>query len=332
VRWLKKPTERYLKQSWKIYLSQYEDQVDDREPVELSALDKYTIPATILEHAIRGEYESHTTAEILAAQGVLPLGEHGKSLLREQQILANTLIQTLDEHGLGTVTHTPIDLTIAGVQLTGSAATRGGRSVALSLKEEKTSDQRHVLQPWVEHLARAVTENEPLKPLISLHQFIGKPTKSDSTGRKLQVRTFICEDPRTVLDGLVQLYLSATQGEIPLFRYASYSFCNAWLGSTKVSPRNPPSPDIPTSPEHPAWDAFLAASKKAMSSYTSGSDFSSTDLDNPSVKLAHGAEVPFLSKNDPRVVSQTFAKAALQLWQPILSDRKTKPNKLSGVL
>lgn len=324
VRWLKKPTERYLRQSWKIYLSQYEDEVDDREPIELSALDKYTIPATILEHAIRGEHESDTTAEILAAQGVLPLGEHGKSLLREQQILANTLIQTLDEHGLGTVTHIPIDISIAGVQLTGSAATRGGRSVALFLKKEESADQRHALQPWVEHLARSVMQNETLPPLIALHQH--------SVTSKIQVRTYTCTHPQAVLDGLVQLYLLATQGKSPLFRYASSSFCNAWLGSAKVSPRNPPSPDIPTSPEHPAWDAFVAASKKAMSSYTSGSDFSSTDLDNPSVKLAHGTDVPFLSQNDPRVVSQAFAKAALQLWQPILTDRKTKPAKLSGVL
>jgi exodeoxyribonuclease V gamma subunit len=332
VRWLKKPTERYVRQSWKIYLTQYDDDVENREPIELSALDKYTLPATILEQTIRGEHQSDTTAEILAARGILPLGEHGKSLLRQQQILANTLIQTLDEHGLGTVSHTPIDIQIAGVQLTGSAATRGGRSVALSLREEKTGDQRHVIQPWVEHLARAVTQNEPIKPLISLHQFIGKPTKSDSTGRKLQVRTFICEDPHAVLSGLVKLYLSATQGQIPLFRYASFSFSNAWLGSTKISPRKPPSPDIPSGPAHPAWDSFVAASKKAMSSYASGSDFSSTDLDNPSVKLAHGTDAPFRSKNDARVVSQAFAKAALQLWQPILSDRTTKPNKLSGVL
>ena len=312
TKWLKKPLERYISTKWKIYLEEYEDKLTDREPLELSPLDKVMIPNQLLSKRREVGSKGLMANVILKAEGAIPLGNAGELAIAQYKKIISGMLEEIDSLNLTSETTCPIDETIDGVRISGEVSLLGNKLVHLIPKEDNSSDQRGTIEPWVDYLLWSLASPRASQKLYTLHGYYNKKKEVVA----LQWRSFESSEPRSVLKGLIKIYKNAKRGKTTISRRSSFNFVKEWLALEKKRGED----------DHP--DKVERGATKVATAYFWGDSFNKGDSANPSVSLAWGDTPPVTASPPERGLSNPqFKSEALALWGPIQRSRNTRLGK-----
>ncbi len=168
-------------------------EIQDREPIDLSALELYKIAQPLLGRSLAGE-TLEQAFESVRAQGILPLGTPGETRYSDLNALVGPLAQAVS------------DFVVGGAQPPLSICHRLGKQTLTGslnhiypwgrvLYQYKRISSAHLVSLWVEHLALQLLE--PRKSMV-----IGRP----ETGGGIMCLAFRPVDtPEPILEELIQL-------------------------------------------------------------------------------------------------------------------------------
>ena len=310
--WLKKPLERYIQTQWGVYLDQYEDSISDREPLEVSPLDKVVIPQDLLASRLEFGGDSLSARVLLKAKGGLPLGQAGEIVVGQFKEVIDAMLQELDTLSLTEITTLKVDETIGGVRISDEISLTGGKLVHAVPKKDSPDDQRFAIKPWIEYLLWSLTDPHADEKVYTLHGYYDK--KDDKA--KTQWRSYETAKPKSVLEGLVKIYKGAKRGETTVSRHSSSNFVKKWMALEKKASED----------DHP--DAVeRGATSSAISAFFGGS-FKKGDTANPTVALAWGNTPPVtVSPPTDGLANRLFKEEAFALWGPIQRGRSNVSTK-----
>ena len=152
VRFYEGPVRYLLNRRLGVYLSDGVFDVPDREPIDLSPLERYGLGDRLLDLRLGGVSDGDAL-EILRAEGSLPLGAPGQSELVRALSTVGPLVQRVEQyrHG-GALAPLTINRELPnGVRVTGEV---DGRFSGYLLRHQFSRVRgKHVLAMWVKHLA-----------------------------------------------------------------------------------------------------------------------------------------------------------------------------------
>ncbi len=211
------PARWFLQQNLSLFLDEWDDELEDREPVSLDNLEKYQIGAQLL--AVEKIEDSPHLLAMLRGQGVLPLGVPGRIQFNEIYESVQGIRQTVNALGLAEkLKNLPLDLKLANdVAITGEIIGRYPvgliRTTPVKLKE------RLYLAAWLEHLCLCLASPEDQQLFTYL---VGKGEDGGSTARFVPV-----QQPASILENLISLYKLGQQQPLLFFPKSSFEFASA---------------------------------------------------------------------------------------------------------
>ncbi len=217
VRFYQNPTAHLLNRRLELFLRERDLDVPDREPQELSPLDKYAAGHELLELMLR-EVPVERAKELILATGALPLGSPGE-------------LDFLDIHASAGAIAEQVRRARRGQPRPASAIERrlpGGRLLLGTLPETFEAGlveyqfarvrPKHLLGFWIRHLLSCWLRVEP-EPLRSC--LIGRPPDGPGVIRHELRRV---ADPERVLDALVTRYDEGQRLPTRFFPNTSFAF------------------------------------------------------------------------------------------------------------
>jgi len=318
---LVKPAVRLLNKGLGLYLEEKDDQLQDREPLELNGLEQWKLGDDLLRAAQDDALNGAALA--VSAEGRLPLGNPGRFTLEERQDLARDAQAVYRRLCQGHEPRARLDLDrkVGDVRLVGTQDDRleyGSLSLVLGQPRGK-----RVLVPWLKFLVWTAMDPEAA-PRVEL--LLGHRPAGDV---ELKLATFSLEEmsaeergafARTRLGELVDMYLEGQRRPLPLFDRSSRAFADK-IGLT-LGPDDFAS-GLPEGLAPKPAKALKRATSEARKKWTSGWNFKGEDVE-PHHRLAFGEANPVLQErgSDAGQVHPEFARLALLLWQPLLDRMK----------
>lgn len=188
------PTQSLMRQGLGIRTQNKAIEIQDREPIELSALELYLIAQPLLGRSLAGETLAQAF-ESVRAQGVLPLGTPGKTRYSELNALLGPLAEAVGGFVEGGA-QPPVTLShkLGEHSLVGSLSDLypWGRV----LYQYKRIRSAHLVSLWVEHLALQLLS--PRKSMI-----VGRP---ESGGGIMCLAFRPVDQPEAILKDLLHLW------------------------------------------------------------------------------------------------------------------------------
>ena len=189
-------------------------QNDDAEPFDVDFLDRYLVSQWLLERRLSGAPAGEEELELLRRRGELPLADLGDAHYRR-------LSRRVDEFAATLPRHEPIEP--IGIELAGDGWRLGGRldhltgagAVYFRCADLKPKD---LVRAWVSHVARAAWE---------AHHPSGLPLLTHLAGTDRAVTFGPLDDPRGLLERLVDGYRAGLDQPLPLFENASHAYARA---------------------------------------------------------------------------------------------------------
>ncbi|MEE3052574.1 MAG: exodeoxyribonuclease V subunit gamma [Planctomycetota bacterium] len=210
------PGAAFLRDRLNIYLGRREDELDDREPIELNPLELYKVGNTMLSQLM----EERTLEEItgfFSASGLIPPGTPGDCLVRELACelkpIAKMIRTVRDEEELDTL---QVDLPIGRYRLQGKLAGIYPRAL-LRCGYQRFKENR-LLRLWIEHLVlcRIAPRDYPRASMLICR-------KSRGVGMELHQFREVAEAD-SLLDELLELYEIGQREPLLLFPRSSSAY------------------------------------------------------------------------------------------------------------
>lgn len=217
VRFFQNPSRWFLQRRLGVYLGRDAEVLEDREPIELDALDSWFVGDGLLRCALRGGDPAEAWA-VWRAGGSLPLGEPGRcafeAILPRAAALAalSTALRSGDRLPAET-----IDLRVDGVRLTGVLRELwpGGQLAA----QYSRLGGRHELGWWIRHLARLAAGATAAPSVL-----VGRCPQGEDVGAAWLSPP---PHPLRLLAGLLRLFRCGQVAPLPFFSDASRAFVQA---------------------------------------------------------------------------------------------------------
>jgi exodeoxyribonuclease V gamma subunit len=204
------PAKFFVRQRLGIDLPRDCEEVEDREPFDLHALDRYGIEQQLLDDALDGVDPESAFASVRAT-GVLPLGGTGVVIFKELCANVRTFAETIRQQAAGQAQPSAIirseigDFTLSGR----IDRVRGDALLHYRLTRLKTKD---FVRIWIEHLARSLTVHKPAL-------LFGKEDEKTAGYAFPPVK-----NAREVLTDLLAIYWSGLREPLRLFPRSSWTF------------------------------------------------------------------------------------------------------------
>lgn len=300
VRFLQNPARGLLQQRLGLYLADDPLLVEDREPLELSPMQRYDVGSLLLEQALEGRSEE-AAHSVVRATGRLPHGTPGDLSERDLWQTACQIAERARPFLVGTAEPVRrVEARIGNITVTGllrdlyRTARVERRFARLKPKDE--------LRLWLEHLLLCVTCPEPTRASVLLGRALEK-----SNGADVAICAFAPLSPqlaRGYFEPLLELFWLGQQVPVPLFPHASKTYVEA-LKKGKDEQR----------------------ALKSAESVFQGRRSGFSEADDESVSLVFTGPSPILAEaseyESPTVpiVAPSFAQVSLQVFGPLLEHR-----------
>ena len=349
VAFFQSPARSLLRRRLGIYLARGSEAVADREPIELDALERWSLADTLLaarlQAGVRADPEAVAEAVRARARatGSLPFGQSGEQAFQREKSLVDAILDVAGPllEGCPAAVHRAISLRV-GAHALGAPASRAderevrlvGRSptvfcpaaldapvTVLALVGQE--DPKRLLRVWLPHLLRLATEAEGTPRAVLAHGSVvkGEP-KAELKGFGAPVQDDAQGWATEQLRALLRLYLLGQAAPLPLPTLAGYAFAKATHGALDL--------DALLDPEgldEAAEDLRQQALAKALGALgvPGASGFGATDQDDPYLRRAWQQGHPVLGAavTAPLAPDPGFVEAALTLWHPLFSARRT---------
>ena len=299
IRFFELPVRFLLQERLGLYFRDGGEAIRDREPLELDALERYRLGATLLERCLEGE-SSERTLLTLRAAGVLPPGNAGRYAALGVQGEVRLLAQLAAGWRTGEpASPRPFELALGTVTLVGLL--EGLWPEARVTLEYGRVRARQQLRAWLAHLVLSAT---------------GEPTPSVLVGRAEQDRgrrhgaVFVFEPipPGEAVDrlvGLASLFELGMRGPLAFFPEASLAFC-------EQERRLGGDPEGVSRALAKARDVFRGVHRRAA------------ECDDPYVQRSFGDQDPLAAEYRPLrdeggVVLPSFVEVSRQVFCPMLA-------------
>lgn len=209
VRVFRMPLEFLLRDRLGLRLVDERAQVQDREPIELSALELYQVASPLLGRSLQGEALDHALASVQAL-GVLPLGVPGRVSYEHVTTLVEPLSSKVRSLQADPLPACAVDLELGGQRLQGHVDGLNQRGRLLF--GYARIKQRDLVAHWIRHLAL----NAAGQPTTT--RIVGRPSRGGGVGiyRLLPVR-----EPKALLADLMELAEAARR--LPLLFFPDTS-------------------------------------------------------------------------------------------------------------
>jgi exodeoxyribonuclease V gamma subunit len=314
VRFFKNPTRYLLQRRLKVNLAEYGTQVQDREPVALDELERWSIRDELLKKRMAGHSE-RSARQALTASGRLPLGYAGRAYLDlPSAIVEGMLSETLvwpagASEPLPPQTPRLLDIELGDARITGSL-TRIWGDLLVDF-QFGTETAKRLGRPWLELLAWHATEPGAGRAvLVHGDEKDGAP-KIGMIGLKKPVHA------RERLEELVALYRQGCKEPLPLFESSSWEF--ARVSKLAASALDGPMPSTPATTV--AMRKGLGAALRKWHDPGKGRG----DVTDPHVARVFEGRDPLRDPDgSPVPLSLEFARPALTVWGPVSAARVTK--------
>jgi exodeoxyribonuclease V gamma subunit len=220
LRYFRHPTRFLLQRRVGLYLADEGDAVDDREPVTLGPLERYSLGSSLLGRALEHGDLADAFPSVRAAGG-LPLGAAGACAFADMV----PEVETLGSEAASWMQGDPpdpvaVDVTVGGTRLGGTLP--GVWPGAQLVHGYGKLDARRLLDIWIRHLVLLSLEDDDLPStsvLVARPERAGGPS-SVSLGR--------LEGAGELLADLVEVYLAGQREPLPLFPAASLEYVDGW--------------------------------------------------------------------------------------------------------
>jgi exodeoxyribonuclease V gamma subunit len=216
VRFFQNPTAYLLNRRLELFLRERDLEVPDREPQELSPLDKYAAGHALLELTLQG-VPLEQSKRLILATGALPLGSPGELDFLEIQSAARAIAEQVESARLGP----PSPASTIERRLPGGRLLIGTlpEAFAQGLVEYQFARLRakHLLAFWIRHLVTCWLRPEGAQNSC----LIGRPPQGSGVMRH-ELRAVA--EPERVLDALVARYDRGQSSPLALFPATSLVF------------------------------------------------------------------------------------------------------------
>jgi exodeoxyribonuclease V gamma subunit len=317
ISFFRTPTAFLLRRRWKLWLGERAEGIDDREPVELDALERWALRQTLLEGRLAGGTEAQVGARI-RAEGKLPHESAGNLAVQEQIPLVNSLLEATGIWPIGAkapqqaaASH-GVDIPLSTARLLGTVHPIY-EPYLFEFRFSSEEGTQSLIRLWLSLLAwRASDPEAGWAVLVTLDS--GKPASG--------VKFYAYQAPTNaaeVLDALVGIYQKGCVEPIKLFAGASWEF--AWAARTLASIPNLFTTGLPEDRKHEK--TLSSAYNKALKTFFPGFNHKG-DMGDPSVARIFDGQSPMTDPNQsPVPLDLEFARLAMTLWGPLLQGRRT---------
>jgi exodeoxyribonuclease V gamma subunit len=213
ARFFEHPLRAFVQTRLGVYLGRDVAPLDDREPLELDALDRWKLGAPLLERARDGEKLRGVPPDVLA-EGILPLGVVGSfaydEVLPGVLAVADALKPLLD------LTPPPpreIDLEVDGTRIVGWLRNAGTKAHVVYMYSQASGKYR--ISTWIRHLAMQCSE-------LHHESWLVARAKLGATRHRYQALS--TTDARALLASLVDLYWRGQEAPLLFFQDASIAY------------------------------------------------------------------------------------------------------------
>jgi len=306
------PAAHLLRRRLSVYLGERDGTLDDREPIDLDALEKWSLGDQVLRACVEAERDGANTTEAAAqararmrAEGVLPLGAAGELLLDASWGTVEAILGATAETRGGARRSVPVSVDLPktelrpALRLVGSvddvfaSDTSGADLVLLGMTVSDVSkNPKHRLRTWVSLLAaQASCPDERLRAAL-----YGKdPTKPLQMSVACDKGTPPQQVARALLERLVERCFESLSRPVPLYLQSSCAFATA---------------KVP--------DAALDAALEAWHGKEEDDAFGTVgDSADPYIRAVWGPDPPFLDAEGR--ADAAFASLAYEVWTPVLA-------------
>lgn len=307
VRFYQQPVRELLRRRLDVDLRTWEDDIGDREPMELDGLQRWRLGDELLRQRMGGVDPDHALT-LLRGGGGLPLGAVGLALFEDLGYEIDRILEAVRLRRQGPVGAREVALDVptstGPVRIVGrlDELDGSGRLVARFSRPRA----KHQLWLWIEHLVLCATtpDTEPTSAMIG---------RTDANSELVVVELAPVAEPVRLLADLVELYRVGLREPLLLFPDASMAFAECFLET-----RDP--------------DAALAAARKQWRS--GGAGFEKFEPSSPEVRrvfgdpqAAHASDDVFAPDyrlfDDAPPAGGSFMELACRVFGPLVQARRS---------
>lgn len=312
-RFFENPTQQITKARLGIYLDDEVNVTEDRAPVELDALEEWTVRDKLL----RAQAEGHDTSAMeatLPRRGDLPAGTPGKVVVEEQLELSKGILEAAREVMTPPAEPVPVDIVVGGRRVIGTLdEVRGDVLVGVRAGSIKPKQE---LQQWIRQLAASVAQPERAFSSALVGKGDKAPQRFPVIGTNAEERR---EQASAILGELVDLYVEGQTQALPFFVQTSREYAKRYKVDESLAG------DALTEAREKAHEAAVAWTGKPWRDEHSPGE---SEGDNAYVLQAYGAGCAI--ENIAR--DTEFGPVALKVWRPLLDrleaeKKRKKPAK-----
>jgi exodeoxyribonuclease V gamma subunit len=288
TRFFAMPAAFFLKNRLGIYLDENFDGIEDREPMDPDALEKYFLGSFLLDKGTAGDLMADSYP-VVRATGTLPPGTAGRCFFTDIMDLAAPIHQALAvETALAPMAPVVVDLVLPGARISGKIGDL--RSHARVAATYARLSARRKLVFWIEHLVLNCLDMESLARKSIL---IGR----GQTDCEQMVLPDLKDSAPGLLEDLVKFYRLGQQVPLAFFPETSYAYAQARLKA-----------DDPMGEQK----AMTAAYKR----WHTGFKGPMGEGDNPYVRKAFEGKDPLEERGDDP--EKVFTRTALAVFKPLI--------------
>lgn len=309
---LRRPVRQLLRRRLGLRLDEREDDLLDREPIDLDGLEAWSLRGETLHLASQtlrtgGDPDWERIRARVTASGRLPLGAAGRLAFDRLRSTAEPALEAGAgdlRAGLRSVDVPPFEL--GGVRISGNVPAVTAAGEVFDLAAETPEKPRRLLAAWVRALALRASGVLPDATAV-LH---GTSTPRDRPPSPATLRLVPSEDAAGALADLVALSREALASPLPLVEKTSFAFAEAMAKSSGPWEDAPP-------------ETLRKARGKAEGAWSS--EHERAEGDDPALQLVFRDRAPF-ETDGGEGVSTAFVRLAERLWRPLLESRsEAKP-------
>jgi len=216
ARFLANPAQFFLSHRLGVRLEDPSISLDEREPFEITGLERYQVEQKLVQKRIKGENQEAPVAledqyPLVRAEGILPPGTIGKMAYRKLCVGVTEFVDGVLEHMQEKeMPPLDVDLELAGFRIIGRIS--GIWPEGLLRYRYATIKARDCLEIWIEHLVLNHLGKD------------GYPRTSLLIGSDDQWHFTCVPDSRTILERILQIYWQGMRTPLPLFPRTSLAY------------------------------------------------------------------------------------------------------------
>jgi len=288
ARFFENPSRAFLQKRLGVYLGDDAALLESRDPVELNALEKWTVGDFLLRRLV-DDAERDCEEEVRAA-GLLPLGSLGSAALAEVRETARCLVGVAARWRGAAAQALEVRLPVGGLVVTG--ALRDVFPEGLLRVQYSKVGKRQEVGLWVRHLVLSCVAAAPVTSRL-----VGRAQKAGVVA----VSFAPVADAPAALAVLVDLYRAGQIRPLPLFQEASRCFADLLRRDGNRA----------------------KALRKAVKAFepNSAAEYSAADAANAYVRQIFGEQAPFAAEADDTGNDSEFERVACAVYGPLLAAR-----------